>query len=60
MFRAQAEHWLESLVREDVSRIDAVLEQRFAYSQVPAATAGENGILDVLSVTNSGAWRSWN
>jgi hypothetical protein len=54
LFRAQAERWLEFLVRQDVSRIDSSLDPRFEYAQVLASTAGEHGILDVLSVTRSG------
>src|SRR5262249_8586125 len=54
LFRRQAERWLETLVREDVSRVDAALDSRFAYAQVLAETGGEHGILDVLTVTRSG------
>ena len=53
-YRAQPERWLESLVREDITRIDAALDPRFAYSQVLANAGGENGILDVLSITRAG------
>jgi hypothetical protein len=34
LYRAQPERWLESVVREDVTRIDAMLDQRFVYAQV--------------------------
>ncbi len=54
LFRAQPERWLETLVREDVTRVDAALDPRFAYAQVLANAGGEHGILDVLSVTRSG------
>lgn len=54
LYRAQPERWLESLVREDVTRIDASLDPRFAYTQVLANAGGENGILDVLTVTRGG------
>lgn len=54
LYRAQPERWLESLVREDVTRVDAVLDARFVYSQVFASTGGEHGILDLLTVTRSG------
>lgn len=54
LYRAQPERWLESLVREDVTRVDAVLDPRFAYSQVFAHAGGEHGILDLLCVTRSG------
>ncbi len=53
-YRAQPERWLEALVREDVTRIDAALDPRFVYSQVFAHAGGEHGILDVLTVTRSG------
>lgn len=54
LYRTQAERWLEFLVREDVTRVDATLDSRFGYSQIVASSAGEHGILDVLSVTRSG------
>ena len=52
--RAQPERWLEALVREDVTRIDAALDSRFVYSQVFAHAGGEHGILDLLTVTRTG------
>jgi hypothetical protein len=45
---------MESLVREDISRIDAVLEARFVHSQVFTQSGGNHGILDLLTVTHSG------
>jgi hypothetical protein len=54
LYRAQPERWLESLIREDVTRVDAALDPRFAYAQVLANAGGEHGILDVLAVTRSG------
>lgn len=54
MYRAQPERWLESLVREDVTRIDAALDSRFVYSQVFAQVGNEHGILDLLTVNRSG------
>ena len=54
LYRAQPERWLESQVRENVTRVDAALDARFVYSQVFASTAGEHGILDLLTVTRSG------
>jgi hypothetical protein len=29
LYRAQAERWLDSIVREDVTRIDAMFDQRY-------------------------------
>jgi hypothetical protein len=54
LYRAQAERWMESIVREGVTRVDAALDQRFVYTQVFANAGGEHGILDLLTVTRSG------
>jgi hypothetical protein len=54
LYRAQPERWLEALVREDVTRVDAALDPRFVYSQVFAHTGGEHGILDLLTMTRAG------
>jgi hypothetical protein len=53
-YRAQAERWLETIVLEDVTRIDAQLDPRFVYAQVFANAGGEHGILDLLTVTRAG------
>jgi hypothetical protein len=54
LYRAQPERWLESLVRDDVTRLDAALDPRYVYSQVFANAGGEHSILDLLGVTRSG------
>jgi len=54
LHRAQPERWLETIVREDVTRIDAQLDSRFVYTQVFANAGSEHGILDLLGVTRSG------
>jgi hypothetical protein len=54
LYRAQPERWLESLVCEDVTRVDAALDARFVYSQVFADAGVERGILDLLTVTRAG------
>jgi len=54
LYRGQPERWLEALVREDVTRVDAAFDARFAYSQVFATAGGEHGILDLLTVTRTG------
>jgi hypothetical protein len=53
-YRAAPERWLESLVLEDCTRLDASLDPRYLYSQVPALAAGDRGILDLLGVTRRG------
>ena len=50
----QSERWLEFLVREDVTRVDAMLDRQFAYTQVLATSGTEHGILDVLTATGAG------
>jgi hypothetical protein len=54
LYRAQAERWRESLVRNDVTRVDSVLDSRFVYSQVFAGSGAEHGITDVLTIIRSG------
>jgi hypothetical protein len=54
LYRAQPERWLESLVREDVTRVDGMLDPRFVYAQVFANAGGEHGILDLLAMTRAG------
>lgn len=54
LYRMQSERWLEFLVREDVTRVDAMLDQQFAYTQVLATSGSAHGILDVLTATRSG------
>jgi hypothetical protein len=54
LYRAQPERWLEAIVREDITRIDAQLDSHFVYAQIFANTGGEHGILDLLAVTRTG------
>jgi hypothetical protein len=54
LYRAAPERWLETLILEDSSRIDAQLDPAFLYSQVPALAAGDRGVLDLLGVTRRG------
>jgi hypothetical protein len=54
LFRAQPERWLETLVAADPTRVDARLDQRFVYTQVPAFSAGDRGVMDLLGVLRDG------
>jgi hypothetical protein len=54
LFRAQPERWLESLIAADPSRVDAHLDTRFIYAQVPAVSIGDRGIMDLVGVTRDG------
>jgi hypothetical protein len=69
LFRLQSERWLESLVANDVSVIDErlgpremrpreagsdELQTRSMYSQVPAFSAADRAMIDVLTTTHDG------
>jgi hypothetical protein len=54
LFRMHPERWLESLVVADVSVIDERLETRELYSQVPAFSASDRAMIDVLTITREG------
>ena len=51
LYRAQAERWMQTLVHQDVTRIDISLDPEHVYEQVFAQVAGQHGILDLLCVT---------
>ena len=53
-YRAQPERWLETMVAADPMRIDARLDPRHIYTQVPAFSSGDRGIIDLLGVTRDG------
>jgi len=53
LWRMHPERWLETLVMRDVRVIDGRLAER-AYSQVPAFSASDRAMIDVLSVTREG------
>jgi hypothetical protein len=54
LFRMHPERWLESLVIGDVSVIDERLDSARPYSQVPAFSAADRAMLDVLTTTRTG------
>ncbi|MGH9704182.1 MAG: hypothetical protein ACRD4K_12480 [Candidatus Acidiferrales bacterium] len=54
LYRAAAERWLETLVLSDPARLDAQLDPHFLYSQTPALSAGDRGVMDLLGVTRAG------
>jgi len=54
LYRMQAERWLESMVQADPVRIEARLDPRHIYAQVPAFAAGDRGVIDLLGVTREG------
>ena len=54
LYRAQPERWLETMVASDPPRMDARLDARHIYAQVPASSASDRGIIDLLGVTRDG------
>ena len=54
LFRLHPERWLESLVLQDVSIIDERVDPACAYSQVPAFSASDRAMIDLLSRTREG------
>jgi hypothetical protein len=54
LYRSQAERWLETMILADPSCIDAQLHPQFLYSQVPAFSGGDRGVLDLLGVRRDG------
>jgi len=54
LWRLHPERWLESLVVRDVSAIDERLDESCLYSQVPAFSASDRAMIDVLTVTREG------
>ena len=54
LYRAQPERWLETMVAGDPARIDARLDPGQVYTQVPAFSSGDRGIIDLLAATRDG------
>ena len=54
LFRLQPERWLESLIRMELEEFLPGLRGEFLYSQVPAISSGERGMLDLLTLDRSG------
>jgi len=54
LWRIYPERWLESLVAKDVAAIDARLDSAHVYSHVPAFSASDRAMIDVLTRTREG------
>ena len=54
LWRMHPERWLESLVISDVSAVDERLDATCMYSQVPAFSASDRAMIDVLTSTGKG------
>lgn len=54
LYRGWPERWLESVVLEEPAKLDAILDPKHFYSQVPALAAGDRAIPDLLGITRQG------
>jgi hypothetical protein len=54
IFRFQPERWLESIISRDVTVLDATLDPRFVYSQVPTYRGEQRTFIDLLAATSEG------
>lgn len=54
LWRMYPERWLESLVFKNVSAVDSRLDAAYVYSQVPAFSASDRAMIDVLTCTRDG------
>jgi len=52
LWRMYPERWLESLIFKDVSAVDSSLDPAYVYSQVPAFSASDRAMIDVLTCTS--------
>jgi hypothetical protein len=54
LFRLQPERWLESRLRAAIDELLPGLRGDMLYSQVPALTSGDRGLLDLLTMDRNG------
>jgi len=54
LWRLHPERWLESLIVKNVSSVDERLDPTCVYSQVPAFSASDRAMIDVLTATREG------
>jgi len=54
LFRLQPERWLESRLRLTIAELMPTLRGEFFYTQVPAISTGDRGMLDLLTLDRSG------
>jgi hypothetical protein len=54
LYRLQPERWLESRIRIEMTDFLPALRGEFLYSQVPAISSGERGMLDLLTIDRAG------
>jgi hypothetical protein len=54
LYTRRPEAWLESMIRADPCKVDALLCESPVYAQAPELAAGERGIVDLLGVDRDG------
>lgn len=54
LFRIQSERWLESRLRHALPELIPGLRGELIYSQVPALSANDRGMLDILTIDRNG------
>lgn len=54
LWRMAPERWLESLIVRNVAALDLGFDPEFVYSQVPAFSASDRAMIDVLTSTREG------
>ncbi|HEV2419309.1 MAG TPA: hypothetical protein VGX94_16050 [Terriglobia bacterium] len=54
IYRLQPERWLESLLVNDLSKLDPALRAEPVYSQVPAFAGADRGVVDILGISKEG------
>jgi hypothetical protein len=54
LFRMQPERWLESRLRNNLAEVFPGLRADLMYSQVPALSGGDRGMLDLLTLDRDG------
>ncbi|MGH9607522.1 MAG: hypothetical protein ACRD3N_17670 [Terracidiphilus sp.] len=54
LFRMAPERWLESRLRAGIAKLFPTLRGDLMYSQVPALSTGDRGLLDLLTLDRSG------
>lgn len=54
LFRMHPERWLESRLRSEIADVLPGLRGNLIYTQVPALSAGERGMLDLLTLDREG------
>jgi hypothetical protein len=54
LWRLHSERWLESLVVQNIAAVDERLDPACLYSQVPAFSASDRAMVDVLTTTREG------